>query len=104
VRQWPIGDVIPSGLSVDSSYNVLVTCYLANRIKVYTTNGALLKDINLAASIVRPMHAVEIAADQYVVMWSAMAISMTQCSRSVLWTRAVVFCTRSVEAGCEMER
>ena len=66
ITQWPVNDE-PEGLSVTSSSNVLVTCYLVRKIKEFTTDGKLLREISLQSDIVKPWHSVELTDDQFVV-------------------------------------
>jgi DNA-binding beta-propeller fold protein YncE len=66
ITQWPVNDV-PDGLSVNSVHNVLVTCDLVGKIKEFTTDGKLIREIRLQADIVHPLHTVELITDQFVV-------------------------------------
>jgi DNA-binding beta-propeller fold protein YncE len=64
--QWPVHDR-PHGLSVNSVCNVLVTCDEACKIKEFTTDGQLVREISLQSDLVRPAQAVELTFDQFVV-------------------------------------
>jgi hypothetical protein len=66
ITQWPVNDV-PHCLSVNSLYNVLVTCHVIGKIKEFTTEGQLVREIYLQADIVHPFHTVELTTDQFVV-------------------------------------
>jgi DNA-binding beta-propeller fold protein YncE len=66
ISKWPVNDM-PHGLSVNSVHNVLVTCRLVGKIKEFTTDGKLIREIRLQANIVHPSHAVELITDQFVV-------------------------------------
>jgi DNA-binding beta-propeller fold protein YncE len=66
ITQWPVNDV-PYGLSVNSVHNVIVTCHLVGKIKEFTTDGKLIREIRLQADIVNPWHAVERITDQFIV-------------------------------------
>jgi hypothetical protein len=66
ITKWPINDE-PNGLSVNSTYNVLVTCWKVGKIKEFTTDGQLVREINLQSDIVHPLHTVELTTDQFVV-------------------------------------
>ena len=66
ITQWPINDV-PDGLSVNSAYNILVACDKVGKIKEFTTDGQLVREINLQSDIVHPCHTVELTTDQFVV-------------------------------------
>jgi len=66
VTSWSIDDE-PRGLSVNSVCNVLVTCYYVGKVKEFTTDGKLIRAINLESSIVHPLHTVELTTGQLVV-------------------------------------
>jgi hypothetical protein len=50
VTQWPVSDV-PCGLSVNSVFNVLVTCQIG-KVKEFTSYGELIREIKLNSSLV----------------------------------------------------
>jgi len=66
VIQWPVDDD-PYGLSVNLVCNVLVTCDVVGKVNEFTTDGKLIRVINLESSIVNPWHTVELTTDQLVV-------------------------------------
>jgi hypothetical protein len=66
ISKWPVNDE-PNGLSVNSVHNVLVTCWKVGKIKEFTTDGKLIREIQLQADIVHPLHTVELITDQFVV-------------------------------------
>ena len=66
ITQWSVGDV-PESLSVNSAYNVLVTCDVAGKIKEFTTDGKLIRVISLQSDFIRPLHVVEMTTDRYIV-------------------------------------
>ena len=66
ITQWPVNDV-PNGLSVNSVHNVLVTCHLVGKFKEFTTDGKLIREIQLQEDIVNPFHTFELITDQFVV-------------------------------------
>jgi hypothetical protein len=66
LTQWAVNDE-PHGLSVNSAYNVLVTCSSVGKIKEFTTDGRLIREIQLQSDVVHPKHAVEMTTDQFVV-------------------------------------
>jgi len=70
VIQWPINDE-PEGLSVNSVWNVLVTCRVVGKVKEFTTDGKLIRAISLESSILHPLHTVELTTDQLVVCHGA---------------------------------
>jgi hypothetical protein len=56
---WPVMDE-PSGLSTTVDHSLLVTCFNANKLKIFTANGQLLKQIVLQPGIDGPLHAVQL--------------------------------------------
>jgi hypothetical protein len=84
VTEWPINDK-PRNISVTSKSNVLVTCVVlaegrsplwchnarramskASKLKEFTTNGMLLRTIDLEPDVVNPWHAIEMNTGQFV--------------------------------------
>ena len=51
---WPVGDLVHS-LYVVPGGNVLVTCLEARKIKEYTTNGELVREVQLQDKSIRPV-------------------------------------------------
>jgi len=68
-KNWFV-DGGPTGLSVNGSHNVLVTCLESNKIREYTAAGDLVRIICLAASVKMPWHAVQLTSSQLVVSHS----------------------------------
>ena len=66
ITRWSVGDM-PDGLSVNSVYNVLVTCYEKRKIKVFTSGGTVIRVIRLQSDVVNPFHSVELTTDKYIV-------------------------------------
>ena len=58
--RWKVNDV-PDGLSVtpDPDFHVLVTCGYARKVKEFTTNGTLVREILLQTDMVHPWHAIQ---------------------------------------------
>jgi hypothetical protein len=52
---------------VNSVCNVLVTCHEARKIKEFTTDGQLIREVSLQSDVIHPNHAVELTTDQFVV-------------------------------------
>lgn len=58
----------PHSLSVNSDYDLIVTCDAVSKIKVFTTYGVLIKIIESKASeFVHPLHAIQVSIDKYMV-------------------------------------
>jgi hypothetical protein len=66
ITQWSVDDM-PDGLSVNSVFNVLATCYRSGKIKEFTTDGQLIREIRLHSDIAYPWHTIELTTDQFVV-------------------------------------
>jgi hypothetical protein len=72
ITQWSVNDR-PQGLSVNLSHNVLVTCDQVGKMKEFTTDGQLIREIKLQSDIVHPWHTIELTTGQFVVSqgWSS---------------------------------
>jgi DNA-binding beta-propeller fold protein YncE len=68
VFSWHV-DGSPGGLSLNTARNLLVACYRATKIQEYTTNGSLLREIDLKSTDgeLRPLHVLQLTGDQFVV-------------------------------------
>ena len=66
ITQWSDNDT-PNGLSVNSSHNLLVTCDKVGKMKEFTTDGQLIREIKLQSDIVHPFHTIELTTGQFVV-------------------------------------
>jgi DNA-binding beta-propeller fold protein YncE len=72
VTSWAVGQY-PTGLSVNSANNVLVTCHNGHKIQEYSTRGSLIREINLQQSgITHPWHSIQLTNDEFVVSHSNM--------------------------------
>ena len=85
---------MPQGLSVNSVYNLLVSCWYVSKIKEFTTDTQLTREINLQSDIIHPWHTVELTTDQFVVVMVATLIHYTEC---VSLIPLVTFYTRSAD-------
>jgi len=66
VKKWSVAKG-PRGLSVNSEHNLIVACYVANKLQEYTTHGSLVREICLQAGVARPWHAIQLSTGDYVV-------------------------------------
>ena len=64
--KWQLNECI-SGLSVTDSHTLLAACLQVRKIKEFTTDGKLLRKIQLPMDIMSPQHAVQLSNGQYVV-------------------------------------
>ena len=66
ITQWPVYDK-PCSLSVNSVNNVLVTFFVVAKIKEFTTDGKLTRQIKLQSNLIHPMHTVELTSEQFLI-------------------------------------
>lgn len=67
VVSWNVG-TNPTGLSINSSNNLLVTVFKGHKLQEWTTTGALVREINLQQSgITNPWHSVQLAVGELLV-------------------------------------
>ena len=64
--QWPVNDV-PEGLSVNAEHDVIVTCPVVNKIKEFSSHGALLRELTLPNVVISPWHTIQSRSGQFVV-------------------------------------
>jgi len=66
VTNWPVND-IPFCLSVTDTHSVLVTCHKVRTIKEFSTDGKLLRQIQLSQDVVTPLHTIQLSSGEFVV-------------------------------------
>jgi len=66
ITNWPVNDK-PCCLSVTDTHSVLVTCREVRRIKEFTTDGILLRQIQLSEDVVSPWHTIQLSSGEFVV-------------------------------------
>jgi len=66
VTNWPVNDT-PHCLSVTDTHSVLVTCREVRKIKEFSTDGKLLRQILLAEDVVSPCHTIQLSSGEFVV-------------------------------------
>ena len=64
--RWAVRDE-PAGLSVNAAHNVLVTCPRVCKIKEFSSNGGLLRELTLPVVVVNPVHAIQTRSGHFVV-------------------------------------
>jgi len=64
--QWPVNDE-PWGLSVNLQHNLLVTCIEAGEIKEFTTDGHIVRTVELPGDVIHPCHTVQTRSGQFIV-------------------------------------
>jgi DNA-binding beta-propeller fold protein YncE len=67
--RWPVGRG-PRGLSINAACNLLVACYIDDRIQEYnSTNGSLLREVrfNSRARRLRPYHVMQLTSGKFLV-------------------------------------
>jgi DNA-binding beta-propeller fold protein YncE len=67
VFKWRVEDNSrPTGLSINTACNLLVSCFNDKKLLEYTSSGSLVREIRLE-SMTRPQHAIQLTSDQFVV-------------------------------------
>jgi len=66
VTQWPVKDK-PGGISVNKAHDVLVVCPFVRKIKEFSTDGKLLRELTLRDDVINPWHAIQLTSGQFVV-------------------------------------
>ena len=64
--RWTVHDK-PAGLSVNNAHNVLVTCRFVRKIKEFSSNGNLLREVTLPDDVINPWHAIQLTSGQFIV-------------------------------------
>jgi len=66
ITRWPVNGE-PCGLSISLTHGILVTCCEARKIKEFTTDGQLLREVILPDDVVSPWHSVQLSSDEFIV-------------------------------------
>jgi len=66
VTQWPVHDK-PSSLSLAVTHSILVTCREVRKIKEFSTDGQLLREVVLPDDVVGLAHSVQLPSGEFVV-------------------------------------
>jgi len=66
VTRWTVNDV-PAGLSVNAAHNVIVTCRVVHKVKVFSTHGDLLRELMVPSDVITPFHAIQTRSGQFIV-------------------------------------
>jgi len=66
VTKWPVNDR-PTGISVADTHSVLVMCVVARKIKEFSTDGKLLRQIQLPEDVVSPWHTIQLSSGEFIV-------------------------------------
>jgi len=64
--QWPVNDK-PLRLSVTVKHSLLVTCRDVHKIKEFTADGQILREVLLSQDVCAPMHAVQLSSGEFIV-------------------------------------
>ena len=56
--RWAVNEE-PTGLSVNATHNVLVTCIEVRKIKEFSSHGDLLRELTLPDDVVNPLHSIQ---------------------------------------------
>jgi len=66
VTRWTVNDE-PCGLSVNAAHNVVVTCNVVRKVKVFGSHGDLLRELELPSDVINPWHAIQTRSGQFIV-------------------------------------
>jgi len=66
ITNWPVNNK-PALLSVTDTHSVLVTCDKVRKIKEFSTDGELLREIQLPQDITSPWHTIQLSNGQFIV-------------------------------------
>ena len=64
IKRWPVNGQ-PYGVAVNSAHNLLVACYNTHKVHEYTTDGNVVREINLQPGITNPSHVVQLRSDEF---------------------------------------
>jgi len=64
VKQWSVNGR-PFGVSVNSAHNLLVACHNTHKVLEYTTDGTMVREINLQPDIANPTHVVQLRSGEF---------------------------------------
>jgi len=65
-KLWPVNDK-PWSASVNADHNLIVTCRLVRKLKEFSPNGNVLRDITLPDDVINPWHAIQLTNGQFIV-------------------------------------
>jgi len=66
VTRWTVNDE-PNGLSVNAAHNVIVTCDVVRKVKVFSSHGDLLRELVVPSDVINPWHAIQTRSGQFIV-------------------------------------
>ena len=66
VIQWPVTDV-PAGLSLTATHGVLVTCPAVRKIKEFSTDGQLMREVTLPEEVCSPWQSNQLSSGEFIV-------------------------------------
>ena len=64
VNRWSVKGQ-PYGVTVNSAHNLLVACYNTHIVQEYTTDGTMVREINLQPDITNPAHVVQLRSGEF---------------------------------------
>ena len=67
VTNWRVNDGVPEFISVTDTHSVLVTCGEARKIQEFSTDGKLLRQIQLPEDVVLPRHTIQLSSGEFIV-------------------------------------
>ena len=64
VKQWSVNGQ-PYGVTVNNAHNLLVACYTTHKVQEFTTDGTVVREINLQPGITNPAHVVQLRSGEF---------------------------------------
>ena len=64
VKQWSVNGQ-PYGVTVNNAHNLLVACYTTHKVQEFTTDGTMVREINLQPGITNPAHVVQLRSGEF---------------------------------------
>jgi len=66
ITQWVVSDK-PSGLSVNTAHNVIVTFSSVRKIKEFSSHGEVIRKFAFPDNVINPWHAIQLTNSQFIV-------------------------------------
>ena len=64
VKRWSVNSQ-PFGVTVNSAHNLLVACHNTHKVQEFTTDGTVVREINLQPDIANPTHVVQLRSGEF---------------------------------------
>ena len=64
VKQWSVNGQ-PYGVTVNNAHNLLVACYNTHKVQEYTTDGSMVREVDLQTDIANPAYVVQLRTGEF---------------------------------------